>query len=75
MKKSHKSYAVREGTGKGSNNWRVYHWDDDYHMYVAGDSLHSYGMARIIVGSANCPHKNDGKCQIESHRHGRGRRK
>jgi len=60
----HKATMYQQGNG-----WIVSYWDEHYQSYVLTGEL-PYPIARQMVGTANCRHKDDGKCQVESHNHG-----
>jgi len=59
----HKSYMYRQGHG-----WIVGSWDARVDCYRVSGEL-SYWLARLAVGTDNCPHATDGKCQTQSHQH------
>jgi hypothetical protein len=61
--KTNKSYMYRQGNG-----WIVCHWDDDVNCYRASHEL-TYWQARQSVGTANCRHATDGKCDKWTHDH------
>lgn len=60
----HKSYMAKWGR----NQYLGYHWDERVGSYRESPSM-TYWVARIAVGTANCPHAEDGKCQQASHQH------
>jgi len=59
----HKSYMTGWGDG-----WVVSSWDSQVDCYRESHSM-PYGMARIAVGTDNCPHATDGACGRLSHTH------
>lgn len=61
MGNQHTAYKYRQGNG-----WIYAIWDESVKAYRLSNEV-PYLKARSAVGAANCPHKTDGKCTIESH--------
>lgn len=60
---THAAYMYRQGTG-----WIVVVWDPKMACLRESGPMY-YWDARITVGTANCRHATDGKCDVKSHQH------